>query len=115
MYEPEPIYPATGDQECTFGLVDATSGRLPRYGLDVLEDDVGAFLPNQPAPAVRADVIEDHPDIATLLAGLARAMTPEVIRDLNREVVLEGATPAEAVEGWLAAEGHTVAGGDADR
>lgn len=115
VYEPEPIYPATGEQECTFGLVDPTSGRIARYGLTVLEDDVGAFLPNQPAPAVRADVIEDHPEIAALLAGLAAALTPEVIQELNREIVLDGATPTEAVARWLAAEGHTVAARDADR
>lgn len=104
-YEPEPIYPETGDASCRFGLVDSSSGRIPEYDLTVLVDDVGAFLPNAPAPAVREDVIREHPQLAVLLDGLASRLTPDVIQDLNHQVVLEGADPAEAARDWLEREG----------
>lgn len=104
-YDQEPIYPETGEGNCAFGLVDASSGRVAEYDLVVLEDDVGAFLPNPPAPAVREDVLVDHPEVAALLDGLAARLTPEVIRELNRQVVREGRDPTTVARAWLADEG----------
>jgi len=104
-YDQEPIYPETSEGTCAFGLVDASSGRVAEYDLVVLDDDLGAFLPNPPAPAVREDVLVDHPQVAALLDGLAARLTPETIRELNRDVVLEGRDVRTVARAWLAEEG----------
>lgn len=105
VFEPEPVYPATEDGTCLFGLVDATSGRIPEYGLTVLEDDLGAFLPNAPAPAVREEVVREHPEIATVLAALAERLTADEIRAMNRQVVREERDVTSVTDDWLLDQG----------
>jgi osmoprotectant transport system substrate-binding protein len=104
-YQPEPIYPDTKEGQCLFGLVDATSGRIPEYDLAVLEDDLGAFLPNAPAPAVREDVLVAHPEIATVLTALADRLTAEDIRSMNRQIVREERDVQTVTDDWLRNKG----------
>jgi osmoprotectant transport system substrate-binding protein len=104
-YDQEPIYPETRNGTCSFGLVDASSGRVAEYDLVVLEDDLGAFLPNPPAAALREDVLVDHPEVAALVDGLADRLTPDVIRELNRQVVLEGHDVQTVARAWLVEDG----------
>jgi osmoprotectant transport system substrate-binding protein len=105
QFEAEPIYPDTSEGTCLFGLVDATSGRIPEYGLTVLEDDLGAFLPNAPAPAVREDVLVEHPEVATVLRALADRLDPQDIRAMNRQVVREERDVETVAADWLRDEG----------
>jgi osmoprotectant transport system substrate-binding protein len=105
VYAAEPIYPDTGDGTCLFGVVEATSGRITQNDLVVLTDDVAAFLPNRPAPAVREDVLVDHPDVARVLATVAARLSAAELQEMNRKVVLEG-EPVDAVAtAWLTDEG----------
>jgi osmoprotectant transport system substrate-binding protein len=105
VYDPVPIYPDTGVATCTFGLVDAASGRIPQYDLVVLTDDVGLFLPNLPAMAIREDVLAESPELAAIFATLSPRLTAAEIRQLNQEVVVDGMPVDEVAKGWLVAEG----------
>ena len=83
-YEPEPVYPETADGTCRFGVVESTSGRVAEYDLAILEDDVGAFLPNPPTPSIREDLLVEHPDVATVLNALAARLDADELREMNR-------------------------------
>jgi osmoprotectant transport system substrate-binding protein len=107
VFDPEPIYANTADATCHAGLVMATSGRVPRYDLVLVEDDVGAFLPNPPAPAVRESVLLAHPQLATLLNTLAARLDTGALQAMNRSVVLEGRDPDAVAAAWLREQGLT--------
>lgn len=106
-YDPVPIYPDTARRTCQFGEVHRTSGRIPQYGLHLLEDDAGVFLANPPALAVREDVVEAHPELVALGATLAEHLTTEVVQELNRRVVVDGEEPRSVAEDWLHEVGLT--------
>lgn len=105
VYDAVPIYPDTGRGQCTFGEVERTSGRIPQYGLRLLEDDVGLFQPNQPALAVREDVLVAHPELSSVLATLSPRLTTEVIQEMNRRVIVEGDRPEDVARSWVRSEG----------
>ncbi len=104
-YDPEPIYPDTADGTCAVGVVQRTSGRIDQYGLETLEDDVGLFLPNPAAPAVRQDVLEEIPELGPLMARIAPRLTASAIQAMNRSVLVDGLTPEEVAANWLRDEG----------
>ncbi len=105
VYDSVPIYPDTGRGQCLFGEVERTSGRIPQYGLRLLEDDVGLFQPNPPALAVRQEVLVEHPELSAILASLAPRLTTEAIQEMNRRVIVDGEEPAEVARDWLRSEG----------
>lgn len=107
-YQPEPVYPETADGTCRFGVVESTSGRVAEYDLAILDDDIGAFLPNPPTPAIREDLLVDQPEIATVLNALAGRLDADELREMNRAVLVDGANVADVAASWLRAEGLTM-------
>lgn len=90
---------------CVFGEVFATDGRIEALGLKVLEDDRRFFPIYNPAVSVRTKVLEEHPEIADVLAPVAQALDDATLRELNAEVDVEGHTPEQVSEDWLRSEG----------
>lgn len=104
VWDPEPIYPATSDGTCLFGLVERVNGRVAEYDLRVLEDDVGLFGIDNPAVSVREDVYESTPELAPLFAVLAEALDEPTMQQLN-ERVLGGEAPEAVARSWLEEQG----------
>jgi osmoprotectant transport system substrate-binding protein len=50
----------------------ASDGRIKAYGLVELEDDRHFFPPYNPAPVVTARIVNQHPQVETLLTGLSQ-------------------------------------------
>ena len=99
------IYQATADQECQFGEVFTTDGRIATLDLVTLEDDL-AFFPNyNPAPNVTVEALEANPEIETVLAPISEALTNEAITELNGRVDDAGETPEDVARDWLETEG----------
>ena len=79
-----------------------TDGGLTALDLVVLEDTLGVQPVYQPAPVVRAEVLEHHPEIEELLAPLFQALDLEVLQRLNGDVAVNGLDPRQVAADFLA-------------
>lgn len=95
---------ARGDR-CNFGSVFATDGRIAANELRVLEDDKAFFPFFNPALTVRANVLEEHPQLEELFAPVIDALTDEVLIELNAKVDVEGQTPEDVASEFLEEQG----------
>ncbi len=99
------MYAALAEGEVDLICGFATDGRIPAFGLRVLEDDRGYFPPYYAAPLVRAPILEKHPELRSALQVLAGALDDSTMAALNFAVD-QGGQPARKVaedflEGWL--------------
>jgi osmoprotectant transport system substrate-binding protein len=76
-------YEALMNDEIDVVVAFGTDGQIGGYDLVVLEDDQGLWPPYQVAPVVRQSVLEEHPDIETILNPLAPLLTDAVMANLN--------------------------------
>lgn len=100
------IYTATekGD-DCNFGEVFATDGRIKAMDLVVLEDDQKFFPVYQGALTLQAGVLEEHPEIADVIAEVSPLLTDEVMQDLNAKADVDGEDPEDIALDWLEEQG----------
>ncbi|MEO1911302.1 MAG: ABC transporter substrate-binding protein [Paracoccus sp. (in: a-proteobacteria)] len=77
-------------------MVYGTDGGIAPAGLVVMEDDKGVQPVYQPAPIVRAEILEAHPEIRDVLAPIFEGLDLETLQDLNGRIQI-GGEPAEAV------------------
>ncbi|WP_111558108.1 glycine betaine ABC transporter substrate-binding protein OsmF [Paracoccus sediminilitoris] len=77
-------------------MVYGTDGGIAPAGLVVMEDDKGVQPVYQPAPIVRAEILEAHPDIRDVLAPIFEGLDLETLQELNGRIQI-GGEPAEAV------------------
>jgi osmoprotectant transport system substrate-binding protein len=77
-------------------MVYGTDGAIAALGLVVMQDTKGAQIVYEPAPVVRASVLERFPGIRDALAPVFASLTLEKLQQLNARIAVEGRT-AEAV------------------
>lgn len=77
-------------------MVYGTDGGIAPAGLMVMEDDKGVQPVYQPAPIVRAEILEAHPEIRDVLAPIFEGLDLETLQELNGRIQI-GGEPAEAV------------------
>ena len=77
-------------------MVYGTDGGIAPAGLVVMEDDEGVEPVYQPAPTIRAEVLEEHPEIPEVLDPIFEGLTLEVLQELNGRIQI-GGEPANAV------------------
>jgi osmoprotectant transport system substrate-binding protein len=53
---------------------------------------------------VRDAVLEQHPEIADLLAVVSERLTDDLMQDLNGRVDIEGEDPSDVAYEWLKSE-----------
>ncbi len=82
-----------------------TDGEISAFDLVVLEDDKDMFPPYQIAPVVRQEIIDAHPEVATVLNELSATITNDVMRRLNYEVSGNQREPADVAQEFLVQEG----------
>ncbi len=86
-------------------MVYGTDGGIAPSGLRVLRDDKAVQPVYQPAPIVRGATLEEHPEIAELLAPVFARLDLETLQELNGRVQV-GGEPARAVaEDFLTTQG----------
>ncbi|MET1076795.1 MAG: ABC transporter substrate-binding protein [Pseudomonas sp.] len=78
-----------------------TDGGLSALDLQVLTDPLGVQPVYQPAPLVRAKVLEAYPAIEGLLAPVFAALDLQVLQRLNAEVAVNGADPRQVAASFL--------------
>ncbi|KAA0013575.1 ABC transporter substrate-binding protein [Billgrantia pellis] len=78
-----------------------TDGGLAALDLVILEDTKNVQPIYQPAPVVRQEVLDEHPEIEELLAPVFRALDLETLQALNGKVAVEGIDPRQVAEDFL--------------
>jgi osmoprotectant transport system substrate-binding protein len=73
-----------------------TDGQLAALGLVVMDDSLGVQPVYQPAPIVRQDVIQEYPEIESVLEPVFRTLDLETLQGLNAQIAVDG-RPAETV------------------
>lgn len=105
------IYQNTANpQECLFGEVYTTDGRIPKLGLRILQDDKNFHPLYNAAPTVRQDVYNRNPDIAKVFAPISAALTDEVMTELNRQKSTDGKPERQVARDWLTQQGFIGSG-----
>jgi len=99
------MYKACKDGDVDVICAFATDGRIPAFGLRVLEDDKGFFPPYYAAPLVRREALEKHPRIRDALNRLAGALDDETMRSLNYRVDEKGENPYQIAHEFLTSKG----------
>ena len=83
----------------------ATDGRLDKFDLATLQDDLHFFPPYDAAFLVRRDAFTAHPGLASVLQRLAYRIDDAAMRSMNHEVDALGRTPAQVAKSFLERSG----------
>lgn len=82
-----------------------TDGALAALGLVVMADPKGAQIVYQPAPVVRAAVLEKHPAIKGALEPVFASLTLATLQGLNAKIAVEGQDAKQVATDYLKAKG----------
>ena len=86
-------------------MVYGTDGGIAASGLTVLEDDKGVQPVYEPAPIVRKQVLDAHPEIAERLDPVFGRLDLTTLQTLNGRVQVGGEAPAAVAADWLTQNG----------
>lgn len=88
-------------------LLDAysTDSEIAQYDLVVLQDDRALFPPYQGAPLMKTSFADEHPEVVTALNKLQGLITEEQMSNMNYQVNVEGADPADVAHDFLVDQG----------
>jgi osmoprotectant transport system substrate-binding protein len=92
---------ALKDHQIDLAAGNTTDGLIPALDLVVLEDDRHYFPPYEAAPVVREQILQQHPEIAQILAGLAGEISDEEMQRLNYAVDGQHRDVKEVVRDFL--------------
>lgn len=98
-------YAALRDGDVALAMGFATDGRIEAFGLVNLEDDQYYHPVYNAAPVIRAEVLEQYPEIEEILGPIAEKLDTPTMSRLNGMVDIEGYEPDEVAEIWLKEEG----------
>lgn len=100
------IYTATekGD-DCNFGEVFQTDGRIPALDLVVMEDDLQFFPAYQGAFTLKQATLDEYPAIADVIGLVSPLLTTEEMQKLNALVDVDGEDPEDVATDWLTEQG----------
>lgn len=96
---------ARGTDDVNAAMAYGTDGPLAALGLLVLEDNIGVQPVYEPAPRVRAAILSEYPELATLLNPVFTTMDLVTLQTLNARIAVEGIPAAEVASGWLKEKG----------
>lgn len=100
-----PRYTALMNDESQVIDAYSTDGLLKKYDLVVLEDDKSFFLPYHAIPVVNENIINNYPEVVTVLEELSGYLSDDVMRELNYEVDEERQNPDVVAHNFLVSEG----------
>ena len=92
-------------EQCNFGEVFQTDGRIAGLDLKLVQDDKSFFPIYNPALNVSKEVIEKNPQIAKLFAPISEKLTTDELQKLNAKVDVEGQLEDQVAEEWLSQNG----------
>ena len=96
---------AEGTDGVNVAMAYGTDGALAALGLWVLEDTKGVQPVYQPAPIVRAEVIENYPDIGDILKPVFMRLDLVTLQTLNAKIAIEGQDASTVAREYLETNG----------
>jgi len=88
-------------QACAFGEVFRTDGRIASLDLRLLEDDKGFFPVYNPALTVRAELVDQYPELEAIFAEIASTLDAETLRELNTSVDVDDRPVRDVAQEFL--------------
>lgn len=98
-------YQSVLKDEAQLGLTSTTDGTLASQGLLLLADDRAIQPAQNLVPTVSKAFLDANPDVAEILNALMAALTTEKLTELNGQVSVDRAQPADVALDFLTAEG----------
>jgi osmoprotectant transport system substrate-binding protein len=86
-------------------MVYGTDGAISASGLTVLEDDQSVQPVYNPAPIIREEVLQEHPEIEQILEPVFSSLDLETLQELNGRVQVDGEAAAAVAEDYLTQNG----------
>lgn len=86
------IYSETAEspEDCAFGMVFTTDGRIGALDLEVLEDDESFFPEYNPAVTMREQIVEEYPELEDLANEIVASLDTDTMIELNLRADEEG-------------------------
>jgi osmoprotectant transport system substrate-binding protein len=82
-----------------------TDGAIAALGLVVMRDSLGVQPVYEPAPIVRAAVLDEYPEIAGILEPVFRTLSLETLQGLNAKIAVDGLPAASVARDYLVENG----------
>ncbi len=99
------IYTETAQNNCDFGEVFTTDGRIPALELAVVEDP-GVFILYNVSMNVRDELYQQNPEVFDAIAeDILAPLDIETMQELNRQVDGDGEDPADVARQYLIDQG----------
>lgn len=99
------IYTETAQNNCDFGEIFTTDGRIPALELEVVEDP-GVFIVYNVSMNVRDETYQENPEAFDAIAEmLLSPLDEETMQELNRQVDGEGEDPEDVARQYLIDQG----------
>lgn len=92
---------ASGQEGVNAAMAYGTDGQLAALGLKVLTDTKNIQPVYAPSPIIRSEVLEQSPEIATLLEPVFQSLDLETLQLLNSRIAVEGQSPRMVAENYL--------------
>jgi osmoprotectant transport system substrate-binding protein len=99
------VYKALKDKNVDVSMGFATDGRITAFGFTTLEDHKSYFPVYNPAPVVREQVLQEHPEIREILQPIADKLTTEEMQELNSAVDVQHKDVTIVTRDWLKKKG----------
>ncbi|CAO3434229.1 glycine betaine ABC transporter substrate-binding protein OsmF [Azospirillum doebereinerae] len=96
---------AEGTSGVNTAMVYGTDGAIAALDLVVMRDTKGAQMVYEPAPAIRAAVLEKNPKIREALEPVFASLDAETLRGLNAKISVEGQDQGQVATAYLKAKG----------
>jgi osmoprotectant transport system substrate-binding protein len=90
---------------CPFGLVDRIDPDLEGAVVGFIDDDLGAFVTENPSVTVREDTFEEASGLEDLFAPVSAALDTATVRDLAQRVTVDEEDPRAVAREWLVEAG----------
>jgi osmoprotectant transport system permease protein len=84
-------------------VIDAftTDGRIPKFHLEVLQDNKKAFPAYKASPLIRESILKKHPELISVMNQLKDQIDDKTMQQLNAEVDIQKETPAFVAHQFL--------------
>lgn len=96
---------AEGTSSVNTAMVYGTDGAIAALDLVVMRDTKGAQMVYEPAPTIRAAVLEANPKIRAALEPVFASLDAETLRGLNAKISVEGQDQKQVATAYLKSKG----------
>ena len=96
---------AEGTDGVNAAMAYGTDGSLAALGLMVLSDPRNVQPVYEPAPIVRGEILDQYPELATILEPVFQSLDLETLQSLNARIAFEGQAAADVARDYLTTNG----------